>query len=341
MVQIFDSGPSFSSRLASAFFNPITESIQQQAQAQLQERLLRQKQAGDLAKEQQKISLKQSYLDKILGPQEQQEGPLSQRFDQEMQPGQQMPEGQQMPKGQLQKRFDPSQISDEQIARISATDPSIARELRAAKDTAFSQQQAGRKEEVGFHKESAKYDEELMDKTKIAKNQINSIKDIKKAVSSGNVRPTSIANIFRGMGETGSKIANAFINKDEATLLANIPNLLEGWKQVFGVRLSDADLKVLQDKLPDIGKDPKSNKAILDIMEKYADITLLRGKIAADVKKENKGLRPLGYADIIEERFDEMTKPVEVINPTTGRKVQIPTYKLSQALEAGAKLPNE
>jgi hypothetical protein len=105
--------------------------------------------------------------------------------------------------------------------------------------------------------------------------------------------------------------------------------------------LSDADLKMLQDKLPSIGKNPDSNKAILKILGKYAELTTLRTQIARDIKQNNKGLRPLGYADMIEERFDQMIAPVKIVNPNNGKTIDIPAYKLSDAIKAGAKLSNE
>ena len=205
----------------------------------------------------------------------------------------------------------------------------------------ISRRDNNRKEELDFHRESQKYDEELTKQTKIAKNQVESIGRIEEALASGNVKPISMANIFKGFGDIGNKISNALINKDQATLLASIPQLLEGWKEVFGVRLSDADLKVLQDKLPDIGKTPEANRSILKVLSKYADMTLLRDQIGKTIKKENRGLRPLGYTDMIEERFDNMVKPVKMINPNNGNVFDVPAYKVSDAIQSGATLANE
>lgn len=198
-----------------------------------------------------------------------------------------------------------------------------------------------RREQLAFHKESEKYDEELLKQSKAAKKQKETIKDISKAVNSGKIKPSSIASIFKGFGKIGDKISDALLTGDEATLSSSIPQLLEGWKEVFGVRLSDADLKILQDKLPSISKNPEANRAILKILDKYSEMTLLRDSIAKDIKKKNGDLRPLGYADLIEERFDEMTTPITIINPNTGKPIQIPAYKLSDALQAGATLANE
>lgn len=198
-----------------------------------------------------------------------------------------------------------------------------------------------RNEELQFHKESEKYDQDLLKKTGLAKKQFDTIKSIENAVNSGNVNPSSLSNIFKGLGKIGDKISEALLNKDEATLLSSIPQLLEGWKEVFGVRLTDADLSLLQDKLPSIGKSQKANQAVLNVIKKYGEMTLLRGKIAEEIKQKNGNLRPLGFSSLVERRFDEMTSPVEIINPNNGRKISIPAYKLSDAILSGAKLSNE
>lgn len=196
----------------------------------------------------------------------------------------------------------------------------------------------GRKEILDFHKESKDYDEDLMKQARIAKSQASTLKTIEKAVESGNIKPSSWSNIFKGFGKIGDKISEALLNEDEATLLTSIPQLLEGWKDVFGVRLTDADLRVLQDKIPSIGKNPAANKAVMNILKKYSEMTLLRGQIAEKIKADNKGLRPLSYASAVEKRFDEMTAPVKIINPRNGNEIDIPAYKLSEAMEAGAIL---
>jgi hypothetical protein len=224
-------------------------------------------------------------------------------------------------------------LSDKDLVALQAIPA-----LKAVGEAEQKRRQDLRTREMDFHKESAKYDEDLMAKNKVAKAQIQTINDIEKAVKSGNIKPSSLANVFKGMGKIGDKISEAIINGDQATLQASIPQLLDGWKEVFGVRLSDADLRLLQDKLPSIGKNEQANIAILKIMRKYADMNLLRGKIGADIKKANGGIRPIGYADKIEERFDEMVAPVKIVNPKNGNIIEIPAYQVGDAITAGAKL---
>ena len=198
-----------------------------------------------------------------------------------------------------------------------------------------------RKEEIDFHKESKDYDETLLKNYQVSQKQIDTIKDVQKAVSSGNVKPSSLANIFKNMGKVGEKVANALLSGDEAVVQAAIPEFLEGRKELFGVRLSDADLKLLEDKLPSIGKSKEANEAILRVLKKYAKYSQLKYNISTDIKKNNKGLRPLGYSDQVEERYSEMIKPVRVVNPRTGNQIEIPAFELSDAIKAGATLVDE
>jgi len=255
----------------------------------------------------------------------------------------QPPQGVTPPKTGLQA------MSDDQIVRLTGhpdrevSEPAKAEQKRREAEVKElnRDRREGRKEILDFHKESQKYDEDLLKQTKIAKNQIETIDNIEESIKSGKVKPSSLANIFKGLGDIGNKVSEALISKDEASLQASIPALLEGWKEIFGVRLTDADLKLLQDKLPSIGKTPVANNAIIKILKKYAEMNLLRGQIASDIKKNNKGLRPLGYADQIESRFDEMTKPVEMVSPKSGRTISVPAYRVGDAIKAGAKLANE
>jgi biotin carboxyl carrier protein len=242
---------------------------------------------------------------------------------------------------EIEKDIYKKPYSKKQLASAALINPALSRIMESENKESFEREKLNRKEEVEFHKETAKYDEDLMKQAKIAKNQNETFKNIESAINSGNVKPTSWANILKGMGPIGDLMGNALLKKDEATLLASIPSLLEGWKDVFGVRLTDADLRVLQDKLPSIGKSPEANRAIINVMRKYSEMTKLRSQISADIKTKNKGLRPLGYAEMIEERFDEMVKPIRIVSPKTGKVIEIPAYKVGDAIKAGATLANE
>jgi len=287
---------------------------------------------------------RQKEIDEIYGPKvpnNNQNMQQPQMMNQENQPN----FGENIPVNQPQNRFDLSNVSDEELRmRSGSMNSQIAKpaeqelkDRRTDRLLELKNKKYTQDERRKDHQESAKYDEKLAHDTEVAKKQIETIKDIEKAIKSGKVQPSSIANIFKDMGKVGNKISEALLSGDEATLIASIPQLLEGWKEIFGVRLSDADLSLLSDKLPSIGKSPEANMAVLKVLKKYGDMTLLRSKIARDIKKENNNYRPLGYIDMIQDRFDEMTVPVRIITPA-GKEISIPAYKLEEAIKSGGRL---
>jgi hypothetical protein len=204
----------------------------------------------------------------------------------------------------------------------------------------FKQQKNDQEFKHKIHKDSEEYDDKVLKAYESAKHQLTAIKDVSQSIE--NADPTSFANIFRTIGgQAGKALSNALLSKDEATIQASIPAFLEGRKELFGVRLSDADLALLSDKLPDMGKSKEANKAILKIMEKYSKASVLKYQVAKEIKKENNGFRRINYKDEVEERFAEKMEPVQVINPKNGKKITIPAYELEAALKAEARLVNE
>lgn len=173
------------------------------------------------------------------------------------------------------------------------------------------EQETGSEHDIKFHQESAEFDKSLRNHANTARRQIPLIERGIKSVEEGKIKPGSLANVFSFFGETGKKISNALLSGKESELLASIPEFLEGRKELFGVRLSDADLRLLQDKLPDIGKSKEANLSILNLMKKAAEKSLKLEKTAQEVL-EKKGLpyrsgklRPLGYEREVMNAFDE------------------------------------
>lgn len=172
-------------------------------------------------------------------------------------------------------------------------------------------QEKGSEHDIKFHQESEKFEQSLHEHANTAKRQLPLIESGMKSVKEGKVKPSSLANIFSHFGEKGKKISNALLNKDEAALLSSIPDFLEGRKELFGVRLSDADLRLLQDKLPDIGKSKEANLAIFDLMKRAAERAIKLEKTAEEVL-EKQGLpyrsgklRPLGYEREVMKAFND------------------------------------
>lgn len=166
--------------------------------------------------------------------------------------------------------------------------------------------------DIKFHQESKEYEEGIRKQASVGKKQMEIIDDITKDIKEGKIKSWSLSSIFKGMGSIGEKISNALLNKSESKLLSAIPEFLEGRKELFGVRLSDADLKLLQDKLPDMTKSKEANLEILGLMRKYASMSILKETAAKNVLeregvnyREGK-LRPINYESRVEKEFDKL-----------------------------------
>jgi hypothetical protein len=167
--------------------------------------------------------------------------------------------------------------------------------------------EATRKEQISFHDDSKKYAEEIRESAARAHKQQQTITDLMSSVDK--IHPISISNIFAKMGTVGEKVSNAFKTAAQGKFEAALPQLIEGWKDVFGVRLTDADLKIIENKLPGIGKTPDANKAIMGIINKYAKFSQLKQEAAEEVlnqkgvKTKHGSLRPLGYENEVEKLY--------------------------------------
>ena len=199
--------------------------------------------------------------------------------------------------------------------------------------------------DIKFHEESKEYTDKIRNEAKVARQKLDTLESIIKDVKAGKIKPTSTANLFRFFGATGNKIADAILTDKEANLLAAIPEFLEGRKELFGVRLSDADLKLLQDKLPDISKSPEANLQILNLMKKYANDAILKQEAAENILEE-KGIttrsgkiRPLNFENLVEHKFEELQNEEEkgvLMKLPDGREVPIERSKVKEAESLGA-----
>lgn len=171
-------------------------------------------------------------------------------------------------------------------------------------ETIRRERELGSKEKIEIHKLSADYYKNIREGAQQAESQLSAIKDIMNVVDPAS-NWKSISNWARSFGEPGRILANAFQTAEQGQMQAALPNLIEGFRQLFGVRITDADLKILLDKLPDIGKDAGTNKAILNVLEKYAKRKSQKGKIAREIMKEYDGFRPSNFENLVEDRYVE------------------------------------
>ncbi len=171
-------------------------------------------------------------------------------------------------------------------------------EAKSKKETKASE--VGRKEQLEFHKESQKYDEKLTTEADAGNKQLKSIQRQRELIPQIKKKDRIISALF-----AGTKMENLVKSKDAQEFDSLVLPMIEGKKETFGVRLSDADLRLVLQKIATSEKDPEANKAILDWQELEAKMAIDKRKIADEIRKDNEGLRPLDFQSQIRDRLEK------------------------------------
>lgn len=203
-----------------------------------------------------------------------------------------------------------------QLAReISVDEPVIARNLlQEARDLEKAEQfekaerakevKAKREEAIKFHQETQKFDEMLDKKDESAKSRIHAFGVMKKDLASGKLNPKNFSGLLNTAFK-GTKWSGYFKNPEQARFESAALESFEGMKDMFGTRLSDADLEVVSGKVPSLDKSPEANLAVIEYNEFKDKMIREQRKIADEIKAENGGLRPLNFTAEIRKRMDE------------------------------------
>lgn len=195
-------------------------------------------------------------------------------------------------------------LTDEQIAYLSTVDPNLAKVMQSQKESkakkAIKAAELDRKEQIEFHKESQKFDDKLTSQAESAKKKIKAIEQQKKILP--NIKKTDriISALF-----SGTKYENLLKSKNAQEFDSLVLPMIEGMREMFGTRLSDADLRIVLQKIATSEKDPNANQAILDWQLLEGKLDVEKRKIADELRRENKGLRPIDYQQQINKRMDE------------------------------------
>lgn len=176
----------------------------------------------------------------------------------------------------------------------------------AAEKKAAATREAGlRKEKFEIHKSFQKADEDIEHGAKSAQNRMRAFNTMRKGLASGKLKPTQFENLAT-TALKGTRWENYFKNKERAEFEAASLEAYEGMKDMFGVRLSDADLQLASGKVPDPTKSKDANESIIDFLEFKDKMKLAEQQVADEIKAENGGFRPIDYTSQIRKRMQEL-----------------------------------
>lgn len=201
-----------------------------------------------------------------------------------------------------QNKIDAMMLIDPDVAKSwIAHNKSVDTQKRHEEDLNLRTSQAERKEAIDFHKETAKLDEKISSEAQAAEKKIKAMKQQRKLQPEISNFDRIVSAVFRG-----NPLENLIKSSTAQQFDSFALPMVEGQKETFGVRLSDADLKLILQKIATSDKNPEANAAIMDWMTLEEEMKIEKRKIADEIRKENKGLRPLDYEAKIRERMNDI-----------------------------------
>lgn len=160
------------------------------------------------------------------------------------------------------------------------------------------------KQKNDIHKQSKEEFNKIEKDYDSAKTRLNSFNIMKQKLNSKNLDPKSFTNLLRKSLEN-TRWKDFFLNPDQAEFQAAALDTYEGMKELFGVRLSDADLAQASGKIPSIDKTPQANEAIINFHELKDKMKVEKLKIADEIIEENGGFRPIDFTSQVRKRLQE------------------------------------
>lgn len=149
--------------------------------------------------------------------------------------------------------------------------------------------------------ESKDYYDNLVKSSDTASRVLNSAKVAEQSLRKKDLGPTTLLNLFKN-----TPLKGLFESPESAVFELATKEFMGSAKEVFGGnRLTNVDVGIIESWLPAIGRNPEANKALVNFISHTQKLNLEKRKIADRLIKENKGYRPLGFEQQVQEEFEK------------------------------------
>lgn len=313
----------------------------------------------------QRLGEKQDFLSKIFG------GGQKHGIGQPQQPGQ-IPQEMTSAEGfQQQGGFDPLQLSDADIAQATALDPTLGRELRAAKDSALKESRFEKEFAERQKEKSPEYlrEKELTHSQAQADVKYNTA--LQEASKQHELKERTLDRLeqLNKKGVTGKpwekfaeKIGLVNVTSEgRREFAADVKNLITDIRSILGAQFTGFEFQTILNAYPSADFSKEANTAIIRNLKEFQEIKKKEVEFAEQLKKENKGKIPLDFQAKVNEKVrDYASSRMPEIKENTrkimneeygipegftlmfdpqGNEMSVPESEIANLLEQGATLP--
>jgi hypothetical protein len=230
--------------------------------------------------------------------------------------------------GTQQGAFDPSKLSDQDIAKATAVDPSMGNSLRAAKDSALRQQEKTperqREQRIATAQAEAdvKYNQTLQEASKQHELKRQTLDRLKKLNAKG-VTGKPYEKILEKAGLV------ALTSDGRREFAGDVKNLITDIRSILGAQFTGFEFQTILNAYPSADFSQGANEAIINNIESFQDIKEKEVEFAEKLKKENGGKIPEDFQAKVNEKVREYaaSKMPEIKENT--RKIMAEEYGIT------------
>jgi len=234
----------------------------------------------------------------------------------------------------------------------------IRADIRAEKIAETKKEIKDKEIALEIHKSEKKAYDDLAAEGEQAKKTSRARQTMIDQLATGKLNPKNARNLFANMFKGSPLLEGLFTTPEREVFKSAGVTQFEGMKDIFGVRLSDADLAIASTKVMDPSKPVEANLAIAKYWDFADKMKIEEANIAREVKKENGGFLPINWRELVHDKMSERfgdeaeqvvkeaaneggSKPLKIIDgkiaivAPDGRRKLVPQEDLNKYLLAG------
>jgi len=267
--------------------------------------------------------------------------------------------------------FDVTQLRDEDIAKVAAIDPNVARTLTHEKDVALRENRAQKEFEERKRLNSPEVLREKQLAGEQAKADIKYNQELQSSRKLHEIKKSTIDKLekLNRKGVTGKPFEKALeriglinlTSEGRREFAADVKHLITDIRSILGGQFSQFEFQTILNSYPSADFSKEANEAILKNLKEFGDIRDKEFEIANQLKKENGGKVPFDFQATINQKLQEYANErlpqikentIKIMNEEygipkgntllfdpNGEPLSVPDDQVAMMLENGANLP--
>jgi len=239
----------------------------------------------------------------------------------------------------LQGNYNPAEISDADIAQATAMDPTLGRELRAAKDAAVKERRFEREFEEKKRLTSPEHRREQQIESSQAQADVKYNQTLQEASKQHELKEQTLNRLdaLNKKGVTGKPYEKllekfglvALTSEGRREFAADVKNLITDIRSILGAQFTGFEFQTILNAYPSPDFSKEANTAIIKNLKDFQDIKKKEVEFADKLKKENKGKIPFDFQSQVNEKVREYasTKLADIKENT--KKIMNEEYGIS------------